>query len=240
MKGGARLEADVANYIMRDGIPPGCVLEAVEDDPVAELLKEGERIGDAVERYRHRLRELAADRPRINSGPWPFLPSARMIGASKRADHGITPRHPAAERSLCRTCRSGTIFARPQNLGRQRSRRGCHRRARIGCLSRRCRHGAGRCRRSKPARCRATCARRLPARQTGGQRRISRWLAVRWGDVNQGVFEPMTIKDIPAATAHNHGRTLRRQFVPTFPHGVFPRGSFGHNRSLIQNLPKGA
>ena len=56
---------------MRGGVPGGCVLAEHEDEPVASILKKGERISDAVERLRHRLRELAADRHRVRSSPWP-------------------------------------------------------------------------------------------------------------------------------------------------------------------------
>lgn len=66
-----RLEVDIADWVMRGGVPGGCVLEAVEDDPIQSILKKGERIVDAVDRCRHSLRELAADRHRIRSSPWP-------------------------------------------------------------------------------------------------------------------------------------------------------------------------
>ena len=41
------------------------------NEPVTSILKKGERIVDAVDRCRHRLRELAADRHRVRSSPWP-------------------------------------------------------------------------------------------------------------------------------------------------------------------------
>ena len=66
-----QLEARTSDWLLRGGIPHGCVLEPVADLPLSELLKKGERIADAVERYRHRLRELAADRHRVNSSPFP-------------------------------------------------------------------------------------------------------------------------------------------------------------------------
>jgi hypothetical protein len=65
-----QLERNVSDQLLR-GIPGGCVMETVEDAPLSELLKKGETITAAVERYRHRLRELAADRHRERSSPWP-------------------------------------------------------------------------------------------------------------------------------------------------------------------------
>ncbi len=56
---------------MLRGVPQNCVIEATEDQPISELLKKGERIADAVERYRHRLREGAADLHRLRSRAWP-------------------------------------------------------------------------------------------------------------------------------------------------------------------------
>jgi hypothetical protein len=67
----AQLRAAASDWLLRGGIPHGCVIESVEDAPLAELLKKGERISDGVERYRHRLRELAADLHRVKSAPWP-------------------------------------------------------------------------------------------------------------------------------------------------------------------------
>jgi len=66
-----QLEARVSDWVLRGGIPGSCALEVVADAPVSELLKKGERFADAVDRYRLRLRELAADRHRLNSAPWP-------------------------------------------------------------------------------------------------------------------------------------------------------------------------
>jgi len=66
-----QLEGRIIDWALRGGVPGGCSLEVVEDAPVSELLKKGERIADAVERHRHRLRELAADRHRLKSAPWP-------------------------------------------------------------------------------------------------------------------------------------------------------------------------
>jgi hypothetical protein len=68
----AQLERSITDWLLRGGVPGGCVLEVVEDaPPLAELLKKGERVGDAIERYRHRLRELGADLHRVRSSPWP-------------------------------------------------------------------------------------------------------------------------------------------------------------------------
>jgi hypothetical protein len=49
------------------------VLEAIEDAPLSQLLtkNDGGRIDAAVERHRHRLRELAAGLHRTRSAPWP-------------------------------------------------------------------------------------------------------------------------------------------------------------------------
>jgi hypothetical protein len=56
---------------LRRGRPPGTVLvEAPLIEP-GEVLKKGERLPDAVERLRHRLRELVADAHRIRSAPFP-------------------------------------------------------------------------------------------------------------------------------------------------------------------------
>jgi hypothetical protein len=66
------LDRSVGDWVMR-GIPANCVLEPVEDAPLSELLTkaDGNRVELAVERCRLRLRELAADRHRVNSSPWP-------------------------------------------------------------------------------------------------------------------------------------------------------------------------
>jgi hypothetical protein len=66
-----QLQRAVSDWVLRGGVPGGCGLEPIEDAPVSELLKKGERIADAVERYRHRLRELGADAHRVRSSPWP-------------------------------------------------------------------------------------------------------------------------------------------------------------------------
>ncbi len=66
-----QLEVRVSDWLLKGGIPGGCTIVPVVGPPLPELLKKGERVGDAVERYRHRLRELAADRHRLKSAPWP-------------------------------------------------------------------------------------------------------------------------------------------------------------------------
>jgi hypothetical protein len=67
----AQLRGAVSDWLLRGGIPHGCVIESVEDAPLSELLKKGEHVADAVERYRHRLREFGADLHRLRSAPWP-------------------------------------------------------------------------------------------------------------------------------------------------------------------------
>jgi hypothetical protein len=67
----ARLDQTIADWLMHGGIPANCVIETIEDQPVAELLKKGETLNDGVLRFRHRLRELDADAHRVNSSPWP-------------------------------------------------------------------------------------------------------------------------------------------------------------------------
>ena len=69
----AQLERSVNDWVTRGGIHGECVLESVEDAPLSELLtkNDGGRIAEAVERYRNRLRELAADLHRTKSAPWP-------------------------------------------------------------------------------------------------------------------------------------------------------------------------
>ncbi|MGY8633830.1 hypothetical protein RAD15_15240 [Bradyrhizobium sp. 14AA] len=66
-----QLEARVIDWVMRGGIPTNCIIEPIEDPPLSELLKKGETIADAVDRFRHRLRELTADAHRVRSAPWP-------------------------------------------------------------------------------------------------------------------------------------------------------------------------
>ncbi|MBR0870041.1 hypothetical protein JQ633_06710 [Bradyrhizobium tropiciagri] len=66
-----QLARAVTDWLTQGGIPLGVVLEDVEDDDVAELLKPKETIADGIERYRLRLRELKADLHRIRSAPYP-------------------------------------------------------------------------------------------------------------------------------------------------------------------------
>jgi hypothetical protein len=67
----AQAERNVSDWVLRGGVPHGTVLEVIEDAPLSELLKKGERIADAIEARRHRLRELAANAHRVRSAPWP-------------------------------------------------------------------------------------------------------------------------------------------------------------------------
>jgi hypothetical protein len=68
-----QLERSVTDWLLRGGIPGDCVLEAVEDAPISELLTKQDdgRVDAAVERLRLRLRELGADAHRVRSSPWP-------------------------------------------------------------------------------------------------------------------------------------------------------------------------
>ena len=81
-----RLETSVSDWLLRGGIPHGCVLEAVEDAPLSELLSKADngRIDAGVERYRLRLRELAADLHRVKSAPWPS--SVAKVAAREMID----------------------------------------------------------------------------------------------------------------------------------------------------------
>jgi hypothetical protein len=76
-----QLERAIVDWL-RSGIPGNCQLVVVDDAPLSELLvkNDGGRIEAAVARYRLRLRELAADRHRLNSAPWP---SAMAKAAAK-------------------------------------------------------------------------------------------------------------------------------------------------------------
>jgi hypothetical protein len=56
---------------LRDGVPSGCVIREYPAVAVSDVLKKGESIADAVERLKHRRRELKADLHRINSTPFP-------------------------------------------------------------------------------------------------------------------------------------------------------------------------
>jgi hypothetical protein len=65
----AQLHQAVSDWVLR-GVPANCVIEQVEDTPVAELLKKGETLSDGVSRYQLRQRELDADAHRVNSQQW--------------------------------------------------------------------------------------------------------------------------------------------------------------------------
>ena len=66
-----QLERGVCDWLLRGGVPHGCALDPVDDPPLSELLKKGETIANAVERFRHRRREQLADLHRVRSSPWP-------------------------------------------------------------------------------------------------------------------------------------------------------------------------
>jgi hypothetical protein len=85
----ARLHQAARDWTSR-GIPGDCTLDVVADAPVAELLKKGETIANAVERFRHRQRELAADAHRIRSCPWPssLAKAAAKALIDRLADQG--------------------------------------------------------------------------------------------------------------------------------------------------------
>jgi hypothetical protein len=59
-----QLHRFVSDWLLHGGIPHGCTIDSVEDAPVGELLTkvDGGRIEAAVERYRLRQRECAAER----------------------------------------------------------------------------------------------------------------------------------------------------------------------------------
>jgi hypothetical protein len=63
-----RLERAVSDWLGL-GLPRDCVIEAVDDAPVAELLKKGERIADAVNRYRSVLERFAGELQRVRTAP---------------------------------------------------------------------------------------------------------------------------------------------------------------------------
>jgi hypothetical protein len=63
-----QLERSIVDWL-RSGIPGDCRLVAIDDAPVAELLKKGESMVDAVGRYRRRLRECVADLHHVKSAP---------------------------------------------------------------------------------------------------------------------------------------------------------------------------
>ena len=94
----SQLERAVTDWLLSGGIPGGCVIEAVEDAPLTELLKKGETIADGVERYRHRLRELAADLHRVKSAPWPS--SAAKAAAKAQIDALAEAAQPDIDRCI--------------------------------------------------------------------------------------------------------------------------------------------
>ena len=51
--GAGQLRQSASDWVLR-GVPGDCVLETLEDAPLSELLKKGETIATAVERFRHR------------------------------------------------------------------------------------------------------------------------------------------------------------------------------------------
>jgi hypothetical protein len=71
----ARLDGAVRDWLFAGGIPGGCKVEPIADAQISELLIKADngRIDAAVERYRSRLRELAADLHKVRSAPWPSL-----------------------------------------------------------------------------------------------------------------------------------------------------------------------
>ena len=98
-----QLHQSVNDWVLR-GIPGDCTLDVVEDAPVSELLTkaDGGRIEAAVERYRHRQRELAADAHRVNSQQWPISmaeAAAREL-IERRADAGRPVLENAIEHGL--------------------------------------------------------------------------------------------------------------------------------------------
>jgi hypothetical protein len=64
---------------LRNGRPGGTVIIEAAAIDVADVLKKGERLVDALERTRHRLRELDADRHRINSAPYPSVDAKKRL-----------------------------------------------------------------------------------------------------------------------------------------------------------------
>jgi hypothetical protein len=56
---------------LREGVPGGVSLAEADDIAAADVLKKGETLVDAIERLRHRVRELKADLHRIRSSCFP-------------------------------------------------------------------------------------------------------------------------------------------------------------------------
>ncbi|MET4244605.1 hypothetical protein [Bradyrhizobium sp. RT10b] len=84
------LARNVTDWLMHGGIPQDCVIEAIEDQPISELVQKGETVANAVERYRHRLRELDADARRLSANPWPSSEQKRKVAVviEQLAEHG--------------------------------------------------------------------------------------------------------------------------------------------------------
>jgi hypothetical protein len=68
---------------LKNGVPPGVVLEDIEVEP-PKLLK-GESVLDAIERIRRRGRELKADLHRIRSAPFPSSYAKQQMRAQIEA-----------------------------------------------------------------------------------------------------------------------------------------------------------
>jgi len=81
----SQLERSVTDWLLRGGVPSDCAIAPVDDPPLAELVKKGERIADGVARFQHRLRELAADRHRLRSSPWPSSGQGEVARADRSA-----------------------------------------------------------------------------------------------------------------------------------------------------------
>jgi hypothetical protein len=64
---------------LRSGRPNGTTLTEAPAIAVADILRKGERAHDALERQRMRLRELAADRHRVESAPYPSADTKKKM-----------------------------------------------------------------------------------------------------------------------------------------------------------------
>jgi hypothetical protein len=97
----SQLHNAVSSWLLHGGIPANCLLENLEDAPLSELLtkNDGGRIDAAVERCRLRLRELDADRHRVNSASWPIsvAEAAAREFIARRADAGTPDLEAAIE-----------------------------------------------------------------------------------------------------------------------------------------------
>jgi hypothetical protein len=94
-----QLRQSVNDWVLR-GIPGGCTLDVVEDTPVAELLTkaDGGREEAAIERFRHRQRECAAERHRVNSQHWPI--STAEAGAIELIERRLEAGRPLLESAI--------------------------------------------------------------------------------------------------------------------------------------------